>query len=121
MNRKSLILSLSVVATLLLALFFLFKYAASLQKDTCKSTIEFSLVAAINRKKITIETPLDSSWREFDLTGREKLLDFIKENEAGYTECTEHSYLIKGKEFDGTDLPILVRKDKGEIEIQLGK
>ncbi len=99
-----------------------FIYLRSADKDTCKFIIQETLVFAINQKRVRLEIPLDSNWKEFDSIQRKQLLDFAKENVSRDTECSNYSYLIKGEETDGTELPILARKDNSDrIEIQLGK
>lgn len=93
-----------------------------MQKDTCKRIVEQTLVFAINQRRVRLETSLDSNWKEFDSIQRQRLLDFAKENVRQDTECSDYSYLIKGEESDGNELPILARKDNSDrIEIQLGK
>lgn len=122
MISKTLISVLVLCATFVFIFAYGFIYLGSADKDTCKFIIQETLVFAINQKKVRLETSLDSNWKEFDSIQRKQLLDFAKENVSRDTECSNYSYLIKGEKPDGTELPILARKDNSDrIEIELGK
>ncbi len=93
-----------------------------MQKDTCKKTIEFSLIVLINQNKVRLETPLDTNWKELGTNERKQLLEYVKERGNNYTECRDYSYLIKGEESDERELTLSARKDNsGKIEILLSQ
>ena len=122
MQSKTLISVLVVSAIFVFIFVYVFIFLGRANKHTCKFIIQETLVFAINKKRVRLETSLDSTWTEFDSIQRKQLLDFARENVRQDNECTNYPYLINGEESDGSELPILARKDNsGKIEIQLGK
>ncbi len=121
MKNKSLIAVLIVGSIFVLIFAFIFIHLRTLDKRTCSLIIEGTLEIAIKDKKLRLDTPLDSNWKEFDSIQRQRLLDFAKENARQDNECESYPYLIRGEEESGTKLPIFGRKDSsGNTEIRLG-
>jgi ABC-type lipoprotein release transport system permease subunit len=113
---------LAIIAIFVAILVFMLIRMEDMHEDTCKRMIEFSMVVAINQKKISLGMPLDSKWKEFDSIQRKQLLEFAKENLPHDTECSDYSHFFSGEDVAGTELPLFVRKDNfNNIEIQLGK
>ncbi len=122
MKRTSLILVLTFGAIFVTLFALVDKYMESLQKDTCKFIIKETLVFAINQKMVRLETPLENEWKEFDSISRKRLLDFAQAKVRKDTECSDYSYLIKGEEANGAELPVFSKKDRyGFVEVRLGK
>lgn len=123
MKRASLILVLVFGAIFIVSFALLAKTMESMQKDTCKLIIEQTLVSAINQKIVLLKSPLKPEWKEIDLISRKQLLDFAQLKVHKDTECSDYSYLIKGEEADGTELPIFSKREryKDSPEVRLGE
>lgn len=109
------------MSLLIFALVFVFMEGNSLQKDTCKKTLEFSLSVLLTQKRSMENLSLDKEWKLFDSGNRNQLFKYIGEN--SYSECKDFPYLINGKDSDGSALNIFVRQvtHNDNIEVMIDK
>lgn len=59
-----------------------------------------------------LETPITKNWQKLNSNEQNRFKKYIVEREKDYAECGDYPYLIKGKEYDGSDLYFSARKNE---------